>query len=44
MHLAVAMMTAASSLGLIYRQRHGLGWESIGLLVIDGGALAMQIL
>ena len=42
--LTVAMMmTAVLSLGLIYRQRHGIGWESIGLLVIYGGALALQV-
>ena len=42
--LTVAMMmTAVLSLGLIYRQRHGIGWESIGLLAIYGGALALQV-
>ncbi|WP_341868833.1 sodium:calcium antiporter [Sulfitobacter delicatus] len=43
--LTVAMMmTAVLTLGLIFRQRHGIGWESIGLLVIYAGALAVQIL
>jgi len=43
--LTVAMMmTAVLTLGLIFRQLHGIGWESIGLLVIYAGALAVQIL
>jgi len=43
--LTVAMMmTAVLILGLIFRQRKGIGWESIGLLVIYAGALAVQVL
>ena len=38
------MMTAVLILGLIFRQRKGIGWESIGLLVIYAGALAVQVL
>ncbi|SOE17145.1 cation:H+ antiporter [Hoeflea halophila] len=43
--LTVAMlMTAILSLGLIYRERRGIGWESTGLLVVYIGALGLQVM